>query len=38
LVNTATLVINRDDIARFFELTGHTPRIIDVPEKPASLD
>jgi len=38
LVNTATLVISRDDIARFFNLTGHIPQIIDVPEKPVSLD
>ncbi len=33
LVNTATLVISREDILRFFELTGHTYRLIDVPAK-----
>ena len=33
LVNTASLVIPRRDIERFFELTGHTCRLIDVPAK-----
>lgn len=33
LVNTATLVIPKDGILRFFELTGHTPRVMDVPAR-----
>jgi len=33
LINTATLVISKEDIARFFELTGHTFQVIDVPKK-----
>jgi Ala-tRNA(Pro) deacylase len=33
LVNTASLVISRPDIERFFALTGHTLRLIDVPSK-----
>ena len=33
LVNTATLVISKEDISRFFELIGHTIQIIDVPKK-----
>ncbi len=31
LVNTSTLVISRQDVERFLELTGHTPRIVEVP-------
>ena len=31
LVNTATLSIPHDELARFLQATGHTPRIIDVP-------
>ena len=31
LVNTATLVIPRQGIERFFEHTGHKPRVIDLP-------
>lgn len=31
LVNTATLVINRADMERFFGLTGHAIHVIDVP-------
>ncbi len=31
LVNTSTLVISRQDVERFLELTGHTPRIVKVP-------
>jgi Ala-tRNA(Pro) deacylase len=31
LVNSATLVIPHDGIARFLAATGHTPRMIDVP-------
>lgn len=33
LVNTASLVIAREGIERFFELTGHTYRLINVPVK-----
>ncbi len=38
LVNTSTLVIRREDIERFFEMTGHTPRLIDVSEKPPAVE
>ena len=31
LVNTSTLLISREDLGRFFELTGHEVRLIDVP-------
>jgi Ala-tRNA(Pro) deacylase len=31
LVNTSTLVISMQDIERFLSLTGHTPKIMDVP-------
>ena len=31
LVNTSTVVIPREGVERFFEATGHTPRIMDVP-------
>jgi Ala-tRNA(Pro) deacylase len=31
LVNTSTLVISRDDIQRFLEITGHPVRLLDVP-------
>lgn len=30
LVNTATLVLSRDDLRRFFDFTGHAPRIVSV--------
>lgn len=33
LVNTATLVLSRQEVARFAELTGHALRVIRVPEK-----
>jgi Ala-tRNA(Pro) deacylase len=40
LVNTSTLVLTRDDLLRFLNLTGHVPRVVDVPartpEAPAS--
>lgn len=38
LINTVTLVINREGLTRFFELSGHPPSVVDIPEKPASLD
>ena len=31
LVNTSTLVLARAQVERFLELTGHQPRIVDVP-------
>jgi Ala-tRNA(Pro) deacylase len=31
LVNTSTLVISRDDLRRFFDITGHQIRIVNVP-------
>lgn len=31
LVNTSTLVIEKAELDRIFKLTGHLPRIIDVP-------
>jgi Ala-tRNA(Pro) deacylase len=31
LVNTSTLVIVRDDVRRFLELTGHQVRVLEVP-------
>ena len=34
LVNTTTLVIARDGIERFLAATGHTARVLDVPEAP----
>ena len=33
LVNTATLIIARADLLRFFELTGHTPQVVHMPER-----
>jgi Ala-tRNA(Pro) deacylase len=30
LVNTATLVLSKDDLLRFFALTGHTPQVITI--------
>ena len=33
LVNTATVVLSREDIQRFFEITGHECHLIDVPAK-----
>ena len=33
LVNTSTLVVSRDNIARFLYITGHEVRILDVPSK-----
>ncbi len=31
LVNTSTLVIPKEDLKRFLDLTGHTAQILDVP-------
>ena len=33
LVNTRTLVISLDNIKRLLELTGHDPRILNVPAR-----
>jgi len=33
LVNTSTLVIHRDGIARFLRATGHVPRVVAVPSR-----
>jgi Ala-tRNA(Pro) deacylase len=33
LVNTATLVLSREAVARFVELTGHSLNVIWVPAK-----
>lgn len=33
LTNTATLVIATRDLERFFELTGHAPKFVEVEEK-----
>ena len=33
LVNTSTLLISREDLRRFFELTGHEVRLVDVPSQ-----
>lgn len=34
LVNTATLSVPLEDLARLLAHTGHTPRVIAVPQKP----
>jgi Ala-tRNA(Pro) deacylase len=36
LVNTATLVIARADLLRFFALTGHDPQVVDMPARDAA--
>ncbi|UCG52689.1 MAG: prolyl-tRNA synthetase associated domain-containing protein [Candidatus Latescibacterota bacterium] len=33
LVNTSSLVIAREDIKRFIDITGHRVRILDIPRK-----
>lgn len=33
LVNTSTLVMGREGVERFLALTGHTPRIVSVPQR-----
>jgi Ala-tRNA(Pro) deacylase len=33
LVNTATLLLERADLLRFFELTGHEPVVVEVPAR-----
>jgi Ala-tRNA(Pro) deacylase len=34
LVNTSTLALPMDELMRFLALTGHTPRIVEVPRRP----
>ena len=34
LVNTSTLVLARADLPRFFDITGHVPRVVRVPTRP----
>ncbi len=33
LVNTSTLVIERTDMERFLDLTGHLPKLYDIPSR-----
>jgi len=33
LVNTATLILSKEGLVRFLEVTGHAPRILCVPRK-----
>ena len=33
LVNTSTLVVSKEGVVRFLESTGHTPNVIEVPER-----
>ena len=33
LINTATLVVERTGIERFLEVTGHQPRVVEVPTR-----
>lgn len=33
LVNTSTLLVSRQNLRRFFELTGHEVRLIEVPSQ-----
>jgi Ala-tRNA(Pro) deacylase len=33
LVNTSTLLITRENLRRYFELTGHEVRLVDVPSQ-----
>jgi Ala-tRNA(Pro) deacylase len=35
LVNTSTLVIPREDLMRFLDVTGHAVRVLDVPHRGA---
>jgi Ala-tRNA(Pro) deacylase len=35
LVNTATLVVPRDAVERFLAVTGHAPRVVEVPARAA---
>ena len=33
LVNTSTLVVSRENVKRFLDLTGHAAKMLDVPEQ-----
>ncbi len=33
LINTATIVLSKADIEKFFQLSGHTYQVVDIPEK-----
>ena len=33
LVNTSTLVVSRENVKRFLDLTGHAAKMLEVPEK-----
>jgi len=33
LVNTCTVILQRDGLRQLFDITGHTPSILDVPSK-----
>ena len=33
LVNTSTLVVSKEGVVRFLESTGHTPQVIEVPDR-----
>ena len=33
LVNTSTLVVSRENVKRFLEITGHAAKMLDVPEQ-----
>jgi Ala-tRNA(Pro) deacylase len=35
LINTATMVLAHADLVRFLAATGHTPRVVDVPQAQA---
>lgn len=36
LTNTATMIVAHSDLEKFLRLTGHVPRVIDVPAAPSS--
>lgn len=36
LINTATMVIPHTELVRFLAATGHAPRIVDIPVRPAA--
>ena len=35
LVNDMTVALEPDELLRFLRATGHEPRLIDIPERPA---
>ena len=34
LVNTSTLVVSKQGVVRFLESTGHTPQVVEIPDRP----